>query len=244
MRDRLHRLANARSYRAVIDDAHRIVQQALERYGEPAAVGVSGGKDSVAMCHIVAQYCRPTIIWNDSGLELPESESVVRDLAQRLGLTVVVARGADALAMQVALGPEQSRMQVRQIDETCIAAPVRDALREIGAKVEFVGLRAKESRRRKMVLAKYGPIYESKRWGCAIAWPMRRWSAADVFAYIDEHNLPLHPAYARTEWAERDSIRVSWAWDPSRERLGEMEYLRRYYPGLYHRIRSQVEGVY
>lgn len=232
--DRLHRTTNRRAYQRSIDDAHRIVQEALKRFGEPAAVGVSGGKDSVAMCHVVAQHCRPLVIWNDSGLELPESEGIVSELAALLGLEVCVAKGVDALELE--LGETQT--SAARTDELCIIAPVREAIATRGVRVEFVGLRAAESRRRKMVLAMHGPIYDSQRFGCGIAWPMRRWSTADIFAYIDEHSLPLHPAYTRTEWADRDSIRVSWAWDSTRERVGDLEYVRRYYPALYQRIRS------
>jgi phosphoadenosine phosphosulfate reductase len=242
LQDKLHRTTNRRAYQRSIDDAHRIVEQALERFGEPAAVGVSGGKDSVAMCHVVAQHCRPLVIWNDSGIELPESEGVVRELAAQLGLDVEVARGVDAFGRLVETAAQRFRDD--QTDELCIIAPVRRVLSERGIRLEFVGLRSGESRRRKMVIAMHGPIYDSKRFGCGIAWPLRRWSAADVFAYIDEHELPLHPAYTRTDWQDRESIRVSWAWDPTRERLGDIEYLRRYYPALYRRIRNEVAGVY
>lgn len=243
MRNRLHRHLNATTYRRAIADAHAIVRGALQRFGEPAAVGVSGGKDSVSMCHVVAQHCKPTIIWNDSGLELPESEGVVRELALQLGLQVVVARGVDALARKTEIGAEAARAQTAKTDELCIIGPVRKTLEDIGAKVEFVGLRKAESRHRKMVISMYGPMYDSKRWNCGIAWPMRHWQAADIFAYIDEHGLPLHPAYARTEWQERDSIRVSWAWDSSRENQGDIEYLRRFYPRVFQRIR-EIDGVY
>jgi phosphoadenosine phosphosulfate reductase len=242
VRDRLHRSVNAYSYRRAISDAHRIVEIALERFGEPAAVGLSGGKDSVAMCHIVAQHCRPQIIWNDSGLELPESESIVRAVAAQLGLSVIVAKGRNALTTQLEWGMEKSKKKVKTIDEQCIVSPVREVLRDLGIRVEFVGLRAQESRRRKMVLAKHGAMYLSQRWSCGIAWPLREWKTADVFAYIEEHGLPLHPAYARTNWSDRDSIRVSWAWDPSRERIGDMEYLRRFYPQLFHRIKATLSG--
>jgi phosphoadenosine phosphosulfate reductase len=241
MRDRLHRHAHARSYRAAINDAHSIVRDALTVFGEPAAVGLSGGKDSVAMCHIVAEHCRPVIIWNDSGLELPESEGIVLTLAARLGLDVVVARGVDAFERSIEIAAETSSNRegrLQRLDEHAIMHPVRDALVRVGAKVEFVGLRSAESRRRKIVIAKHGPICKSKRFGCGIAWPMRRWSAADVFAYIDDHGLPLHPAYSRTGWAERDEIRVSWLWDISRESKGDLEYLRRYYPDVYQRVRT------
>jgi 3'-phosphoadenosine 5'-phosphosulfate sulfotransferase (PAPS reductase)/FAD synthetase len=226
-----------------VNDAHAVVVNALTRFGEPAAVGVSGGKDSVAMCHIVAQHCRPTIIWNDSGLELPDSEQIVNELATQLGLQVIVARGVDALARKMEIGAEAARAQTTKTDSLCIIGPVRKALTDIAAKVEFVGLRKAESKRRRAVISKYGPMYDSKRWGCGIAWPMRHWQAADIFAYIDAHRLPLHPAYTRTQWQERDSIRVSWAWDSNRENQGDIEYLRRFYPQIFSRIR-QIEGVY
>lgn len=244
MRDRLYRSTHAAAYRRVVDDAHAVAVAALERFGEPAAVGVSGGKDSVAMCHVVAQHCRPTIIWNDSGLELPESEGIVRALADQLGLDVVVARGIDALARKIEIGAVAAAERAKETDELAIIAPVRDALRSIDAALEFVGLRQAESQARRMLIATHGPAHQSKRWQCGIAWPMRKWRAADVFAYIDEHGLPLHPAYLRTQWQDRDDIRVSWVWDSSRENTGDIEYLRRHYPALYRRIRAEVEGVY
>lgn len=244
MRDSLHRKVSSRSYSRAVDDARRVVEMALARFGEPAAVGVSGGKDSVAMCHIVAQHCRPLVIWNDSGLELPESEGVVRELADMLGLEVAVARGVDALERKLEIGAAAARRQADRTDELCIVEPVRRVICERGIALEFVGLRSGESRRRKMVIAMHGPMYDSKRWGCGIAWPMRRWSAADVFAYLDEHSLPIHPAYAREMGADRNDIRVSWLWDSSRERHGEMAWLRRHYPEIFRRIRADVDGVY
>ncbi|MCX8016468.1 MAG: phosphoadenosine phosphosulfate reductase family protein [Rhodocyclaceae bacterium] len=192
------------------------------------AVGVSGGKDSVAMAHIVAQYCKPIVIYNDSGLEMPESLDVVRDLASRLGLELHIAAG-DAITLELS--------GHRNYD--AIVKPVQQAIRDLGVELEFVGLRCCESRNRRMLIGRYGPIHRSSRWGCLIAWPMRYWSSADVFAYIDEHNLPLHPAYMRS-WCgiDRNSIRVSWAYDPDRHEDGDGEYLRRYYPSLYHRLKS------
>jgi len=222
--DELHRIVNRASYRAAIADAQQVIASALETYGEPAVVAVSGGKDSVAMAHLVSLQCRPAILWNDSGLELPESGAVVRALADLLGLPLVVARG--------------NATEEGATDESAIRAPSRAALRAIGARVEFVGLRAEESRRRRMVIAKYGPHHVSPSWGCGVAWPMRRWRAADSLAYIEENGLPLHPAYRDTIWARREDVRTSWAYDEDRISVGEAEIVRRKYPELFRKLRE------
>lgn len=192
----------------------------------PIAVGVSGGKDSVAMAHIVAQHCRPIIIYNDSGLEMPESIDVVRSLADRLGLDVHIARG-DAIGLELS----------GQRNYDAIVKPVRTAIAELGIGLEFVGLRMCESRNRRMLIGRYGPIHQSRRWGCLVAWPMRYWTGAAVFAYLDEYNLPVHPAYMRQGIKDRNEMRVSWAYDPDRRADGDGEYVRRHYPALYQRLK-------
>lgn len=228
MRDALYRSTHAAHYRLVAADADAVIRQALDRAGDvPVAVGVSGGKDSVAMAHLVARHCRPTIIYNDSGLEMPESIGIVRDLADRLGLDVYVARG-DAVALEMA---GHNNMEA-------IIKPVQLAIRELDIGLEFVGLRRAESRARRMLIGRYGPVHASRRWGCLVAWPMRDWTGADVFAYLDEHGLPAHPAYAREWGLDRDAIRVSWAYDPDRRADGDGEYLRRHYPRLHQRLRA------
>ncbi len=229
MRDAIYRAANARHYLRLIDDAHAVIRMALGMAGGArVAVGVSGGKDSVAMCHLVAQHCRPIIIYNDSGLEMPESIDVVRALADRLELDVHVAAG-DAVALELA--------GRRNYD--AIVRPVQQAIRDLGIGLEFVGLRRSESRNRRMLIGRYGPVHQSRRWGCLVAWPMRDWLAADVFAYLDEHGLPVHPAYSRDFGVDRDAIRVSWAYDPDRHEDGDAEYVRRHYPALYRRLRDE-----
>ncbi|GBL46270.1 phosphoadenylyl-sulfate reductase [thioredoxin] [Sulfuriferula multivorans] len=229
MRDALYRKVHAHRYRRAIDDAHAVIVRALQQAGDAiVAIGVSGGKDSVAMCHLVAQHCRPLIIYNDSGLEMPESLDMVRAVAERLELEIHIARG-DAVALQAA--------GLRNYD--AILEPVQRAIRERGVALEFVGLRRCESRHRRMLIGRYGPVHQSIRWGCLVAWPMRNWSSGDVFAYLDEYGLPVHPAYLRYAGIDRDAIRVSWAYDPDRHEDGDAEYVRQWYPALFRQLRDK-----
>ena len=240
--DKLHR-ANA-CYRAVQADAARIVCDALDRFGEPAAVAVSGGKDSVAMAHLVCAVMAnrrmgtPVLLHTDSGLELRDSLPVCERLAKMLKVSLEVARGVDARELKREMGTREAE---RVEDELCIFAPTRKALHGMAIAVEFVGLRMAESKRRYMLIGRMGPVNFSKKYGCGVAWPMRSWSGSDVFAYIDEHNLPLHPAYAVAMGVPREERRVSWSYDSSFEKKGSAEFLRRYDPSLYRQLRE--EGI-
>jgi len=191
------------------------------------------------MAHLVAQQCRPLAIWNDSGLELPESGDVVRETCRQLGLELAIAKG-DALGIKLRKGRTKAEATAIHTDMHAIINPVRDLLDQRGITCNFVGLRIDESRVRKIAIFKNGAVHESKRWGRGVAWPMRRWTASDCYAYMDAHGLPVHPAYSRTLWAhgDRNKIRVSWVWDSTRETQGDLEYLKHFYPRLFARLRQ------
>lgn len=226
-RDQLYRISNHRHYTNMVEDASRIVEDALGRF-KNIAVGVSGGKDSVCMLHLVCQHTNPKVIFNDSGLDPPESLSLVEKLCEELGCELHVAKG-NAIELW-----EKDKNQNDAIYE-----PIKEKLRELEIDLEFVGLRSAESRNRRMLIGKYGPIHNNKFWGVHTAWPMRRWLGSDCFAYLDEHNLPVHPAYLRCRGNQRDDLRVSWVFDSDREQYGDKEFLRRDYPKIYQELRKR-----
>ena len=235
LEDRLYRITRKKEYCAAVHDAQAVIRRALRLHPGPVAVAVSGGKDSVAMAHLVSTQCKPLLLFTDSGVEPPESEGVVRDLAERLGLPLAIGR-ADAIAWVQEKG--RPAAEGTAIDRACILKPTLEILKKNEIALEFVGLREEESKKRRALIRSRGPVMVTKRWGCATAFPMRRWKAADVFAYIDEHSLPLHPAYSRTDWEDRYAIRVSWVWDTDFEAKGSTAYLRKYYPDLFRRLRD------
>jgi|GEM_PF-4797616 len=233
---KLYRQMNSYHYSKMIKRARTIIERALSQSARPA-IALSGGKDSVAMAGIVCQFCKPLVIWNDSGLEMPESKTIVYAVAEMFGLEVIVAKGcAMEEAEKVAKGElSKTSTKVMQSLDT-IVGPVKKSLADNYVDLEFVGLRKGESLTRKMLLCKYGPIHESKRWGIVIAWPMMDWDGADCLAYITEHDLPLHPAYLRDD--NPADVRVSWAFDKTRQQPAETEHLKRTYPQIYRKLRE------
>ena len=80
-----------------------------------------------------------------------------------------------------------------------------DIEKKIGMPRSLRGIRGAESGMRKAVMARSGLF--SKNSCRPIGW----WSGQDVFAYLYQHKLPVHPAYAMSMGGilERDRIRVS-----------------------------------
>jgi phosphoadenosine phosphosulfate reductase len=179
--------------------------------------GVSWGKDSTVIAHMIATHAPSVpVVWvRVSGVENPDCPLV-----------------RDAFLSEHRL----------RYEEISVAAPQRgltssngfaEARRRYGDR-HISGVRGAESSTR---------MLRSRRWGhstdrtCA---PITWWSGADVYAYLHEHGLPVHPAYACTQgglW-DRDRIRVGALGGERGRGTGRAEWERRYYGADIARIES------
>ena len=243
MEDKLYRLAYRTHYERAKADANRVIVDALSTYGDRCAVGLSGGKDSMAMLGMILQHCKPLVIYNDSGLDLPDSLPTVQSACDLHGLDLLIAKPEkDMLQLLKEVGTNGlNDISAKWLDQHIIINPVKAVIERHRIQLEFIGIRAAESKGRKIAIKKLGAHHLSQRFGCGIAWPLRYWDARDTLACIDELNLPLHPAYLRTSAAcPRESIRISWAlWGQnSTVKSEEIAYVRRYYPEFYNKIQD------
>jgi phosphoadenosine phosphosulfate reductase len=87
------------------------------------------------------------------------------------------------------------------------------------------GVRAAESGQRSMSARVHG-ISTDKT--CR---PILRWPTWAVFAYLYDHDLPVHPSYAMTRGGEmdRDRLRVAPLWGRRGKGMGRREWERDYY---------------
>lgn len=87
------------------------------------------------------------------------------------------------------------------------------------------GVRAEESGTRRLRMAKHGT--DSPNTCAPIGW----WRTEDVFAYLERHGLPVHPAYAMTMGGllERAKIRVASLGGGRGTGHGRREWELRYY---------------
>jgi 3'-phosphoadenosine 5'-phosphosulfate sulfotransferase (PAPS reductase)/FAD synthetase len=93
-----------------------------------------------------------------------------------------------------------------------------------GLTCKVMGLRAEESRHRRMLVARRGDAY-AYRDGTRAVLPIARWSTADVWAYIVTAGLPWLDIYDTIGPDARNGLIGR-----NGERFGREEYLRHYFP--------------
>lgn len=216
--ERLQRSAKARSAVA-----------AVRKFADagPCYVGTSWGKDSVVVCHLAAL----------SGARVPfvhiVQEGPQKDPEQHRVRNAFFSR-FDVEYHEVVVEPQT----VAQIDGK--HAPALDVgigrVREAFGARWVSGLRAAESGVRKL-RAKIGSVNS--------CWPIAWWSTEDVYAWLEVHELPVHPAYACTQgglW-DRDWIRVSILGGEKGTQHGRREWERHYYPAEMAAIEAWKEAL-
>ena len=179
--------------------------------------GVSWGKDSVVLAHLIAAHHRATpLVWVRVEPDFNPDCLPVRDAFLRMfpGVfydEIVVDRGAAAYRAHGTL------------ERGMAEAAKRHGPRYLS------GVRAEESGTRASRMRRWG---ESSPNTCA---PIGWWSGWDVFGYLVTHRLPIHPAYACTFGGriKPTDLRVSPLGGERGARpgdgFGRAEWERRYY---------------
>ena len=153
----------------------------------PFYVSVSWGKDSVAAAHVALTVVPDArLVWvRAADWEMPECEEV-RDAF------LAAHPGARYEEVEVVLRNPKRGEPGHEAHHLDAHAEHQDALKEAMAGRYVSGVRAEESRIRRMSVGHRGLVTAGT---CR---PLGRWDATDVFAYLYGAGLPVHPAYAMT----------------------------------------------
>lgn len=179
--------------------------------------GVSWGKDSTAMVHLVQRSgvrC-PVVFFHAGPVENPDC---------------FVQRDAFLSRFDIDYSEHECSELAWSRDGTDI---VHDGAQRAFARASRAhggryasGIRADESRARRMRMKHWG---ENSINTCA---PIGHWTIVDVYAYLAKHDLPIHPAYACSMGGvyAREHIRVSTIGGVNGGERGRREWERAYYP--------------
>lgn len=174
--------------------AIKFIHVMVEKVKKPVLVSFSGGKDSLVALHLTLEAgYRPVLIFNDTGIEMPESIRMIEEVSRRWGLKVLVASAGDNFRRGVErVGPPGK--EYRWCCKVAKLAPLARLLKEAfpdGA-VNIVGQRAFESLDR----ARSPRVWRNK-WIPMILniSPIQEWNQLLVWLYIWKHGLPYNPLY-------------------------------------------------
>ncbi|MCD6509526.1 MAG: phosphoadenosine phosphosulfate reductase family protein [Thermoprotei archaeon] len=181
--------------------AELLIHDGLEKFRLPAFISFSGGKDSLVLAHISSERVGLSeAIFNDTGIELPETIENVEKVRESLGLDVIIASaGGKFFSSMHKLGPPAR--DYRWCCKVCKLAPIAKAIKDHypGGVLSIVGQRKYESASRASI-----PVISRSRWipNAIVIAPLNDWTALDVWMYIFKHGLKANTLY----WQGLDRI--------------------------------------
>lgn len=150
----------------------------------------SGGKDSLATLSIALEAgLDPTVIFNDTGLELPETIDNIRMVTDRFSLNILEASAGGSFWDYLDIYGPPAR-DYRWCCKLCKLAPTSRLYRRIfGEAISFIGQRRFESRRR----FRSKPIGRNKLLPNVIyCAPINDWTMLHVWLYLRRVKLDVY----------------------------------------------------
>lgn len=237
------RHAMSAAHRARVATAKARLRETLALH-PGARLGWSAGKDSTAL----AALCHETglsipAFGEKDDLDYPAEVEYLRVLGARFGLPVEILT-PDVSLLQFLKDARVSLVndlhgQTAELSREHFYGLLKRHRKESGYDAVILGLRAGESRARKMNRRSHGwtPTRESD--GLTIASPLADWEDIDVHAYLASRDVPLMPLYLCVD-VGMDALRIRKSWFVAGGFAasigGHYAWLRRWWPDLWERI--------
>lgn len=231
--------ARSRGFARRLEATRELLADALSRHRPH--VSLSGGKDSTVALHL-AREADPSIpaAHFDSGGEHPATKEHV--LSSFENVRVFLPRVSYIELLRIAYG-SGVYIPSGELMRYIIEEPSERAFAELGTESYIIGLRAEESRGRRMSALAHGEVYEPEGGGgrARIA-PLLFWSWKDVWAAMLLFDLPAHPAYAeRLPGESLADMRVGVITDLASEHTpATLARLAHFDPAAYARLKALV----
>ena len=171
--------------------AQERIAWAFESLAGPHALSTSFGVQSAVSLHLLTQ-AKPDIpvILVDTGYLFPETYRYADDLVQRFGINLKVYRPQIGIAwMEARFGKlwENGVDGLQRYNQLRKVEPMQRALRELGVRSWFAGLR------RTQAPSRAGIEFLELRDGRWKLHPIADWDDLDIASYALQHDLPEHP---------------------------------------------------
>lgn len=179
-----------------------LIERNLREHPGKAVVSWSGGKDSTVVLYLVRQL-EPNIdvVFNNTGVEYPETVNFVHEWAATWGLNLIETRPMKNFwkcAAEWGFPDGHKGGKTATAPHCCWflkEKPMLDAIRAHGWEANFDGVTAVESQIRMFTARDKGTCYFKKHWKVKIVHPILYWTESEVLDFIDAEGLPKNPLY-------------------------------------------------
>lgn len=233
---------NSAEFSAKLRDAENLVLTVLRKHRQPV-VACSFGKHSMVVLHMVRRRApHVQVIWNNTGVEYPDTYRFARRMRDEWKLNMVEAR-PDTTFWKVVehngfpIFPRNAEWKLQRASTECCRQlkkkPTTRALKSIGCDLYFTGLTQFESRLRMFSARKYGKYFYSVKWRHWKCHPTLDWTTEDIWNYHRRFEVPYNPLYDKDEISMKGGIRTGCWCCPMAIKYGKLQHLRHYYPKLF-----------
>lgn len=171
-------------------DPREVIEWAVETYGDNLALSASfGGGEGMALLDMISKITdEVTVLTIDTGFIFKETAEFREEVMRHYKLPLEVLRPSLTVEEQVERWGEQMRTctpdlccQVRKIE------PLQRALDRYDA--WMTGIRREQTPQRAGTKA----VVWDERYGAAKIAPLAYWTDEQVWAYVEEHDVPVNP---------------------------------------------------
>lgn len=223
------------------EKAINLCREVLLKYQKPY-VSISGGKDSIAMLFIVneaAQQCNKSFdVWaHVSDASFPGTIETCQKAVEMTGRKLTLSKSKKS-AFDALSKPEGTPFGKTGV--------FFDAVREYSKNKDlaFVGVRMKESNRRRVAGKVHGQVFTSKQMGdITVCHPLLYYELDDVAAILLQYNAPIHPIYqkisvdpTKNSQGEDHFIRLSYITSRDLLSMGQALFIKTNYPEEYQKL--------
>ncbi len=193
-------LAAARAHLTPLDAEARLAW-ALDTFGESFCLTTSFGIQAAALLHMISALGEARggsgvpVIWVDTGYLPEETYRYAEELCRRLPLNLRVVQSEMSPARMEAL---HGRLwETGKLDDITLynklrkVDPLDRALRERGVRCWASGVRGSQTDHRR-TMTPLDPVR-----GLWSLHPLLSWTPKDVYYYMQRHDLPQHPLFAK-----------------------------------------------
>lgn len=222
-----------------LEKTAQIVNEFLNK-GLKVILSVSGGKDSVAMAHLVTQIAPNTkVVSEKDDMDFPNEIPYMLNLKNRYqwDLDIITPNVSLWSVIENFDITEDIHSKGTNFSETYFYGLLRKYHVENDVQGVFLGLRAQESKGRLYNRKKRGLIYFNNSWQQWMCTPIVEWEAKDVFAYLFSNDIPILDVYFKTNFVGTpEKIRKSWILPSAQSSNGQALWLKYYYPDIFNRL--------
>lgn len=232
-----------------MDAAKRLIEEFVEDRESPY-VCVSWGKDSMLMLWLVREVATGVpVLWFDGGRfdEWPETYPFADRVVEAWDLDLTVVRPQDGGLLQQwrehgvpdHLGAPADRAYAREFDRA-----LTDAAHERGWDGQFVGMRARESPTRRLLLYSRGPVYYAQGRDLWVCCPLWNWDVGDLWLATDMAGIPVHPIYTMDPTRRRSEVRLGVMAETCLSgRHGAVAGFKRQHPGMFRELAEEFPEI-